>query len=153
MANRRTATVLKLLNGSAAHNKAVVRDDASVKPAGLPVAFDFLGLDADERAMFEHLVQCGSLPTVHAESDSFLFATAAKLCVALLRAQQKVREFGTVMIDPSNGKPTIQPYFTAMCELQRQVLRTFNEIGLSPSARLRFAPRPSQGNGTTWDID
>jgi phage terminase small subunit len=77
----------------------------------------------------------------------------AKTWAAYNKAMQKVADFGMVMKQPGSGKPVLQPYFSASQTLYSRMRHIMNDLGFTPTSRLRLAP-PLTGreNGpSSWD--
>lgn len=149
----RTATVLKLHTGSARHDASKLRDDAATNPGGTPEALDWLDLDPEEKAAFNWLVQYATLKSVHSHADSLLIAKLAKQIVASQKIDATLRQYGPVMKNPRTQKPELMPYFYAAKSLHEQIRTLMSELGMTPIARLKFAPplAATPPGAKSWD--
>lgn len=153
MPNPRTATVLKILNGSVRTHPDRVRNDAAVRTPGKPEIIEWVDLNDDERRVFDYLMEHGMLPAIHTRVDSLQICALCRAIVQRDLAAAKVKEFGQVMKHPVSGKPLAQPYFQTWMQLNEAVRRMMSELSLTPQGRLRHAP-PADGNlhePTSWD--
>lgn len=137
MPARRTATVLKILNGSAAHNPSYVRDDLPVK-GKLTEPPPFITLNEDERRTFDWLVKEGAVPRVHGAIDSLTVAHAARISVRLERCLAKVTEYGEVMKVKQTLR--VQPYAYQARVLTDQLRSLLGDSGMTLAGRLKNAP-------------
>jgi P27 family predicted phage terminase small subunit len=151
--NPRKATVLKILNGSAAHNPSRQRNDAAVRTPGKPEILTWMDLNDDERRVFQFLMDNGMLPAIHTKVDSMQICALCRTIVQRDAAAAKVQQFGQVMKHPQSGKPITQPYFQTWMQLNESVRRMMSELSLTPQGRMRHAP-PAAGDlkePTSWD--
>jgi phage terminase small subunit len=153
MANHRTATVLKILKGTAQRDPKSMRDESKVTPKGAPELPPWVEMSADVRAVYDWLVREFVLPGVHGRPDGLLIHHLAELIVMRNRSMAKLQEFGPVMKHPQSGRPMLQPYHTAATTYTDQVKRYMGELGFTPSGRLKFAPPASGplGAPASWD--
>jgi P27 family predicted phage terminase small subunit len=150
---QKSATILKILNGSVDTDKARARDDQKVTPRGKPKRPGWAKLSKEEAEIFDYLMDEFVLPGVHGSPDGALMVELARTWVAYNKAMQKVSDFGMVMKQPESGKPVLQPYFRASQTLYDRMRRIMNDLGFTPVSRLRLAP-PLTGreNGpSNWD--
>jgi len=152
----RTSTVLKLLNGSAAHDPKKLRDDSRVQPKDpRPLLPPWEKLDPQEREIFDFLCREFLLPLVHGRPDGMLIASLARTIIMRDKAYAKLKEFGPLMKHPKSGKPGLQPYFQAYKTHDEAVRRMMFELGFSPIGRLKHAPPMSSGGTpgapSSWD--
>lgn len=157
MGRPRTATVVKLLTGTTQRHPELIRDETVTHPGGTPQAYPWLDLSTEEQSVFDWLVANATLKQVHARADSLLIAKLAKVIVQSMKAERKLAEFGPIMKNPRTTKPELQPYYYAVRQMNTQIRQLMSELGMTPIARLRFAPpmpTSSGPNASSWgDID
>jgi hypothetical protein len=153
MAAPRTATVLKILKGSAQKNPDRMRDESKVTPKGAPILPPWAAMSDEQQRVYDWLLAEFVLPGVHGRPDGMLIHHLAELIVLRDKAMAKLAEFGPVMKHPTSGRPMLQPYHNAATIYNDQVKRLMNELGFSPTGRLKFAPPVSGGLGApaSWD--
>jgi hypothetical protein len=156
MAAHRTSNIIKLLNGSLAHDPQRYRDEKMIaprdpKPALPPGVLEAVPQEVRDR--YRWLCREHCLPTVHGKPDGIAILRLAETQVARDVAAAKVAQYGTVMKHPRTGKPMQQPYFQVMVALNESCRRQENELGFTAASRLRHAPpgvpTPSESEG--WD--
>jgi len=147
---RAVPTVLKLIRGTAASDD--LKDDAP-KIDGRPQLPPGTVLNADERAMWDYLMQNIYTPGVHGTGDGAAFVKVARLYVRANAADAKIEQFGMVMKNPSSMKPELQPYTRLSRDLWQQIGIALAEIGATPAGRVKLAgPRVgAPGDPTSWD--
>ena len=141
--SQRKPLVLRLLNGSAAHNPSRVRDETRVaprdpKPALPPGALDAVAQPVRER--YRWLCAEFLLPLTHGRPDGLVILHLAETMIQCEVAAGKVAEHGQLMRHPKSGKPGLQPYFSAWMALNESVRKQMSELGFTPNSRLRHAP-------------
>jgi hypothetical protein len=156
MPAHRTSAVLKLLSGSAAHNPGRYRDESKVSPRDPRPALPPGALDAVPQAVrdrYRWLIAEFCLPVAHGRPDGLAILTLAETMVERDKSAAKVAEHGQLMKHPRTGKPMVQPYFSALMQLNESVRRQMNELGFTPTSRLRHAPpgAPTMSDPAGWD--
>lgn len=153
MSRQRTATVLKILTGTARKDR--MRDEAAVKPRGRPQIPPGETLTADEQIAFDWLCREGCLATVHGTIDGGLLVQIARTMVALRAAQAKALELDSI-IETGSGSLKIHPQQSLVLQLTNVYRALLVEASLTPQARLRcaepFNPRAGKDpNDDTWE--
>lgn len=140
--------VLKVLNGSLAHNPGRYRDESKVAPRDPTPALPPGALAAAQPAVrdrYRWLISEFCLRGAHGRPDGLAILRLAETQVARDEAAAKVAEQGQLMRHPINGKQMLTPNFSALMQLNESVRRQENELGFSATARLRFAPPGKPG--------
>ena len=151
MARERTATVLKILRGSA--RLETTRDEEAVQTNARPVFPLLAEADADERKMFEWMVDTYYIPCAHAAKDGQQFLQLAKCAVRMQRLEAQVKKFGEVIKDPKTGRPMRSPFAVARDATATELRKLMQDLGATPASRLKFAP-PVVGKAKSaqrWD--
>ena len=148
----RSSTVLKLLNGSGAHNANRTPDVAAVAPKDkTPQLPPWETLDADEREIFDYLVAEFLVPIVHGKPDGLMIAALAREIVMRDKVLAKAKRAGPTL---KVGKRTyIHPLLIAYRKHDEAVRRMMFELGFSPLGRLRHSPPMKHGGAkaSEWD--
>jgi hypothetical protein len=153
MSKPRSATILKIIKGTARRDRK--RDDASVALGGTPVALDFVPLSDKERAVFDWIVANGLLPSVHSKMESLLIAKLAKLIVVHNEAEAKlvIESQHRLVIRTGQNSYKLSPYLRISFDALERIRLLMSELGLTPSARLRFAKPMSESTTAKGDAD
>ena len=92
------------------------------------------------------------VPGVHGSGDGGAFVKVARLWARVNEADEKVRQFGMVMKNPSTGKLELQPFTRLSRDLWQQLGVALAEIGATPSGRVKLAaPRSAEDGATSWE--
>lgn len=144
MAGRKPVpTNLKLLRGNPGKRKL---NDREPQPnPGKPRVPSHLDDEArrEWHRMADKLLELGLLTEIDR-------AALAAYCVAWSRwvdAENKVRQYGLVMLSPDKGWPIQSPYLAIANKAMEQMRALLVEFGMSPSSRSRIqttAPKPPQ---------
>jgi hypothetical protein len=138
----RTATILKLLSGSAQHNPQRLRDDAAIKPPGQPSNVAWFALNKEERRIFQWLRANALLRTVHSRADSLLLAKLATTINVSLMLEARMEDTNA----SSYGSD-----FRRWRQCIDLGMRLMSELCLTPSMRLKLAPPLPRTRGSGWD--
>jgi hypothetical protein len=139
MANPRSATVLKMLGGTARRDR--MRDEARVTPpaalAGPPPG---VVMTERELAVFDWYRETAVLAAVHRQVDAMLLVQIARIVVQIEDVHSKTVQYGAVMHSPRSGMPVSTPFARQERQFIEQLRALHGELGLTPQARLRIAP-------------
>jgi hypothetical protein len=155
MAGRpRTSNVVKILHGSARRDR--MRDEVAVMPRDpLPEVPPWETLADDEKAILAWLHEVMLVKGVHGRPDGLLMLRLTRMLIRVRSLEAKVATLGMVFKHPTSGKPMQSPFYTALVAEENEMRRLMNELGFSPSGRLKFAPpsstRPTEGSWEAFD--
>ena len=146
---RPQASILRLIRGD--QHKERLRDDKP-KFASPPQMPPGTVLTVAEQQMWDWMMANVYVPGVHGSGDGGAFVKVARLWARVNEADEKVRQFGMVMKNPSTGKLELQPFTRLSRDLWQQLGVALAEIGATPSGRVKLAaPRSAEDGATSWE--
>lgn len=127
-----------------------VHDRLEIVPAGTPQVPEFLDLTDEARRVFDYLVATCVVPQAHGTADGLLLAQLARAVADAEGMRRSIDELGYMTRNYNTGRMEVNPLVAELRAVDKQILRLYADLGLSPTARLRLAP-PKSEQPSLWD--